>query len=63
MGSSKPLINKITFDHHYGEDGFGDFEFEEEIIGKIDRSKHASLALVDLARENAGKFVMNLLQN
>ncbi|XP_043289098.1 LOW QUALITY PROTEIN: uncharacterized protein C1683.06c-like, partial [Venturia canescens] len=61
VGSSKPLINNVTLDYHYGEDGFGDFKFDANIIAEVDRSKHASLAMADLAREIAGDVSVMLL--
>ncbi|XP_015123116.1 inosine-uridine preferring nucleoside hydrolase [Diachasma alloeum] len=55
-GSQKPLISSnFTAGNYFGEDGFGDFPFEEKITAKVD-SKHAAIALVDLAREHKGEL-------
>ncbi|XP_012062214.1 PREDICTED: uncharacterized protein C17G8.02-like, partial [Atta cephalotes] len=51
VGAEKPLINKYVFDNFFGDDGFGDFNFTQEITAKIDRSKHASVAYVDLVKK------------
>lgn len=47
-------MKNFTLDYYFGKDGLGDIVFDEEITGTIDRSKHASVALADLAREHAG---------
>jgi len=50
-----------TTDNFFGIDGFGDFEFEENINQKINRSKHASLVLIDLANQYPGELSILLL--
>ena len=55
-GAHKPLLGNFTAGDYFGNDGLGDFEFDREIIGKVDRSKHASLAMIELAKKHAGKL-------
>ncbi|XP_022171773.1 probable uridine nucleosidase 1 isoform X1 [Myzus persicae] len=55
-GAFKPLTENHTSDNFFGNDGFGDFKFNREIIGNIDRSKHASAALIDLANKYPGEL-------
>ncbi|XP_033232125.1 uncharacterized protein LOC117183076 [Belonocnema kinseyi] len=55
-GAKKPLLRNFNGSKVYGKDGLGDFEFTEEITAKIDRSKHASLALIDLVKLNSGEI-------
>ncbi|KAG5309650.1 PREDICTED: inosine-uridine preferring nucleoside hydrolase-like [Acromyrmex echinatior] len=57
-GADKPLINKYEFDNFFGDDGFGDFNFTQEITVKIDRSKHASVAYVDLVKKYPGEITI-----
>lgn len=57
-GVKKPLINEYETDYYFGKDGFGDFNFTQKIIAKIDRSKHASVALVDLAKQYPGEITL-----
>lgn len=40
----------------FGVDGLGDFNFEDEIIGEVDRSTHAAVALVNLAKKYPGEL-------
>lgn len=57
-GAKKPLLNNYKTDNYFGNDGFGDFAFDIKITGAIDRSKHASIAMIELAKEYSGKFVV-----
>ncbi|KYM94921.1 Inosine-uridine preferring nucleoside hydrolase, partial [Cyphomyrmex costatus] len=57
-GAKKPLINKYEFDDFFGDDAFGDFDFTDEITAKIDRSKHASVAYVDLVKKYPGEITI-----
>lgn len=50
-GSQKPLLYPYQFSDYFGKDGFGDFNFTREIIAKIDKSKHASVVLVELIKQ------------
>lgn len=59
-GSQKPLLYPYQFSDYFGKDGFGDFNFTREIIAKIDKSKHASVALVELVKQYPGIFVFVL---
>ncbi|KAL7306363.1 hypothetical protein TKK_0001787 [Trichogramma kaykai] len=53
-GAQGPLLKNYTASDYFGKDGFGDFEFKHEIKITVDRSKHASLVMIDLARRNPG---------
>ncbi|XP_063980080.1 uncharacterized protein LOC135164033 isoform X2 [Diachasmimorpha longicaudata] len=55
-GAQKPLTRNSTTDYFFGANGFGDFDFDEEITADVDRSKHAAVALVDLARKYRGEL-------
>ncbi|XP_043288289.1 probable uridine nucleosidase 2 [Venturia canescens] len=54
-GAQKSMMKKFTKGNYFGEDGFGDFHFDEEIVARLNRSSHASLAMVDLARDHPGE--------
>ncbi|XP_011175813.1 probable uridine nucleosidase 2 isoform X2 [Solenopsis invicta] len=58
VGSCKPLINDYKPDYYFGCDGFGDFNFTENITAKIDTSKPAAVFLVDLVKQNPGKITV-----
>ncbi|XP_011638980.1 probable uridine nucleosidase 2 [Pogonomyrmex barbatus] len=58
IGAHKPLINKYTTDYYFGDDGFGDFNFTQKITAKVDRSKHASVLLVDLVKRYPGEIIV-----
>ncbi|XP_026819481.1 probable uridine nucleosidase 1 [Rhopalosiphum maidis] len=55
-GAYKPLTHNHTSDNFFGNDGFGDFEFNQKFISNIDRSKHAAIALIDLAYKYPGEL-------
>ncbi|CAD6207140.1 GSCOCG00010132001-RA-CDS [Cotesia congregata] len=55
-GAKKPLVGEFKFDDYFGNDGFGDFKFEEEINGYVNRSAHAALVLIDLAKKYPGEL-------
>lgn len=57
-GARKPLINEYETDNFFGDDGFGDFNFTKKITAKIDRSKHASVLLVDLVKRYPGEITL-----
>ncbi|OAD58555.1 Pyrimidine-specific ribonucleoside hydrolase RihA [Eufriesea mexicana] len=50
-GAQKPLINEYKPDSIFGSDGLGDFDFTEKIMAKVDESKHAAVALIDLVKK------------
>lgn len=50
------MLSNYTADNYFGEDGFGDFEFRDEILSEVDRSIHAAVALVKLARNYPGEL-------
>ncbi|XP_060847289.1 uncharacterized protein LOC132926884 [Rhopalosiphum padi] len=60
-GAYKPLIQNHTSDNFFGNDGFGDFKFNQDITSYIDRSKHAAVALVDLANKYPGELSILVL--
>ncbi|XP_054016615.1 uncharacterized protein LOC128897017 isoform X2 [Hylaeus anthracinus] len=57
-GASKALINEYKPTGYFGSDGFGDFNFTDEITAKVDESKHAAVALVDLAKQYPGQITV-----
>lgn len=57
-GAQKPLINTYKVDNFFGEDGFGDFNFTQNITAKLNRSKHASVLLVDLVKQYPGEITI-----
>jgi len=60
-GAYKPLTQNHSSDNFFGNDGFGDFEFNQEIIANVDRSKYAAVALIDLANTYPGELSILLL--
>ncbi|XP_014489432.1 PREDICTED: uncharacterized protein LOC106752326 [Dinoponera quadriceps] len=58
IGSVKPLVNNYKFDNYFGEDGFGDFNFTQEIITKVDETKRAPVVLVDLVKKYPGEVTI-----
>ncbi|KAI4485578.1 hypothetical protein M0802_012700 [Mischocyttarus mexicanus] len=50
-GSKKSLLYNFTTTNYFGKDGFGDFEFDKNITGKINRTKHASMAIIDMVKQ------------
>lgn len=53
-GAQKPLINMYENTNYFGKDGFGDFNFTKTITAKVDKSKHASVLLVELVKQYPG---------
>lgn len=41
---------------YFGKDGFGDFNFTKTITAKMDKSKHASVLLVELVKQYPGMY-------
>lgn len=54
-GAIKPLVwtHADTSSHIFGKDGYGEFAFDGEILGKVDYSKPASVAMVELSKTHA----------
>ncbi|XP_076397506.1 nucleoside hydrolase isoform X2 [Megachile rotundata] len=50
-GADKPLLYPYNTDTFFGSDGLGDFNFTEKMIAKVDNSKHAAVALIDLVKQ------------
>ncbi|XP_033229225.1 probable uridine nucleosidase 2 [Belonocnema kinseyi] len=57
-GADGPLVITWEDSQYFGKDGFGDFEFSEEIKAKVDRSKHAAVALIDLVKAHPGEVTI-----
>ncbi|KMQ94899.1 pyrimidine-specific ribonucleoside hydrolase riha-like protein [Lasius niger] len=55
-GAQKPLINMYVSNDYFGKDGFGDFNFTKNITAKVDKSKHASVLLVELVKQYPGEI-------
>ncbi|KAG4078372.1 hypothetical protein HA402_013082 [Bradysia odoriphaga] len=55
-GAKKPLLENADTDNYFGNDGFGDFQFQEKIIAEVDKSKYAAIALIDLAKLYPGQL-------
>jgi len=47
-------MNNYEPSDYYGTDGFGDFNFSQNITAKLNTSKNASALLVDLVKQYAG---------
>lgn len=56
-GAQKPLINMYENNDYFGKDGFGDFNLIKNITAKVDKSKHASVLLVELVKQYPGMYV------
>lgn len=59
-GAEEALLNTYKPTNYFGSDGFGDFKFTEKVIAKVDKSKHAAVALVDLVKANPGWKLIEL---
>ncbi|GAB1867569.1 Pyrimidine-specific ribonucleoside hydrolase riha-like protein [Camponotus japonicus] len=57
-GAQKPLINVYENSDYFGKDGFGNFNFTRNIIAKVDKSKHASVLLVELVKKYPGEITI-----
>ncbi|XP_015187490.1 PREDICTED: probable uridine nucleosidase 2 [Polistes dominula] len=57
-GSKKSLMYNYTSTDYFGKDGLGDFQFDENITGKINRTKHASMAMIDLVKQFPGEITI-----
>ncbi|KOC67707.1 putative uridine nucleosidase 1 [Habropoda laboriosa] len=57
-GAHRALINNYKPDSVFGSDGLGDFNFTQKIIAKVDESKHAAVALVDLVKQYPGEITL-----
>ncbi|XP_065218457.1 nucleoside hydrolase-like [Planococcus citri] len=57
-GASRSILRKkgVLSSFGFGEDGFGDYKFEDKILGEVDRSNPASLALIELSKTHAGEI-------
>lgn len=43
-------MENATTDYYFGKDGLGDFVFKDKITAKVDTSKYASVALIELSK-------------
>nr|XP_033337877.1 probable uridine nucleosidase 2 isoform X1 [Megalopta genalis] len=58
-GAQRPFLNKYkSDDSFFGPDGFGNFSFTEAITARVDESKHAALALLDLTKAHPGEITL-----
>lgn len=57
-GAQGPFTNVRTQDRFFGKDGFGDFDFGREITAKVDKSKHAAVALIDLVKQHPKQITL-----
>ena len=58
-GATKAIIKKtVPRKSFYGFDGFGDADFVRPITARVDKSKHAAVALVELVKKYSGKLVI-----
>lgn len=58
-GAQKALINEYKHDDSFfGSDGLGDFNFTENIIAKVDESKHAAVALIDIVKQYPNQITL-----
>ncbi|XP_024943707.1 probable uridine nucleosidase 2 isoform X2 [Cephus cinctus] len=57
-GAAKPLIQKYTPDKYFGEDGLGDFDFEDEITAQLNKSEQAALIMVSLVQQYPGEVTI-----
>ncbi len=55
-GAKQSLIEKATTDNYFGQDGLGDFIFNEEIRTTVDNSTYAAVALIELAKLYPGQL-------
>lgn len=52
------MIHNYTATDYFGDDGMGDFDFDREVSGSVDRSKNAAVAMVDLVKKYPGKIAI-----
>lgn len=57
-GAARPLLENYTDTGFFGKDGLGDVEFDRKIVGNIDKSKIAPVAMIDLVKKYPGKFLI-----
>ncbi|CAK9818095.1 Probable uridine nucleosidase 2 [Anthophora quadrimaculata] len=57
-GARRALIYNHKSDNVFGSDGLGDFNFTKKIIAKVDESKHAAVALIDLVKQYPGEITL-----
>ncbi|CAL7942670.1 unnamed protein product [Xylocopa violacea] len=57
-GAQKALINEYKVNNFFGIDGFGDFNFTEKITAKVDESKYAAVALIELVKQHPDEITL-----
>ncbi|XP_017876031.1 probable uridine nucleosidase 2 [Ceratina calcarata] len=57
-GAERSFMNEYRSNNYFGSDGLGDFEFTQEIIAKVDESKHAAEALIEFAKRYPGEITL-----
>ncbi|KAJ8675231.1 hypothetical protein QAD02_011017 [Eretmocerus hayati] len=54
-GARKPLMSEYIKSIYFGEDGFGDFHFDKNLISSVNTSSHAANAMIDLVQKYPGE--------
>lgn len=58
-GAEQGFLEEFKTDNFFGLDGFGNVNFtDDQTTVKIDRSKHAAVALVDMVKKYPGKKIL-----
>ncbi|XP_076631399.1 uncharacterized protein LOC143346799 [Colletes latitarsis] len=57
-GAQKALLKEYKPSNYFGSDGLGDFNFTEKITAKLDKTKHAAVALVDLVNQYPAQIII-----
>ncbi|XP_043465956.1 probable uridine nucleosidase 2 isoform X1 [Leptopilina heterotoma] len=60
-GAYRPLIKFWESTNYFGQDGLSDFEFNQTIIAEIDKSKHASDAMIHYVKKYPGEVTIIVL--
>ena len=55
-GTKRALVTKFHTDGYFGSDGFGEADFNDIIVARINESTHAANALIDIVNENKGTY-------
>ncbi|XP_058808233.1 uncharacterized protein LOC131673887 [Phymastichus coffea] len=54
-GAKGPLLRNYSAGDYFGKDGLGDFEFGRPLAAGVNRTKHAAVAMIDLAKQHPGE--------
>ncbi|KAL7306361.1 hypothetical protein TKK_0001786 [Trichogramma kaykai] len=55
-GAQRPLMEKFNATTYFGEDGFGDFQFDKNLTQTIDETMPAALAMIELTKKYPGEI-------